>query len=130
MLAVVYSIAEDVHDASVLDLPFETVQKPLAGVVVSVELEGLGGLRLGLLQEVRELGQVDARCGIVVLAGAHKPAGFLKQSADPGLEPLFAGVGGHRNGLPSWVLIPSRRLPWPFFFPGTSPLSCVPRGPG
>ena len=40
VLAVVYSLPQNVDDATALNLPFETVQKPLAGVGVGVQAEG------------------------------------------------------------------------------------------
>ena len=55
---------EHVDDAVVLLSPvLETVEELAAGVVVGVQAEGLGGLRLGVLQEGSEVGQVHAGRG-------------------------------------------------------------------
>ena len=57
VLAVLDALSEDVDDAPVLLPPvLEPVQELAPGVVVGVQVEGLGGLRLGVLQEGGEVG--------------------------------------------------------------------------
>ena len=67
MGAVLDAVPEDVDDAPVLDLPVETLEKLTAGVVAGVQMEGLCGLRLGVMQEGSQVGQVHAGRGVVVL---------------------------------------------------------------
>ena len=62
--AVVDAVGEDVDNVPVLDLALELVQELAAGVVILVQVEGLGSLRLGFLQEC---GEAHAGRGVVVL---------------------------------------------------------------
>ena len=65
----------DVDNVPVLDLVLELVQELAAGVVILVQVEGLGSLRLGFLQEG---GEAHAGRGVVVLVVPRGPAGFLE----------------------------------------------------
>ena len=58
VLTMLDALSEDVYDASVLDLVLEPVRELVSGVVVGVQVECLGGLRLGIVQEGSEVGQV------------------------------------------------------------------------
>ena len=60
VLAVLDAVSEDVDDAAVPDLPVEAPEELPAGVVIGVQLEGLGGLRLGVVQKGRQMGEVHA----------------------------------------------------------------------
>ena len=50
VLAVVHAVAEDVDGALVADFPPEAGQEPAADVVVRVDAQGPGCLRLGVMQ--------------------------------------------------------------------------------
>ena len=89
----------DVYDAPFLDLVLEPVQELVSGVVVGVQVECLGGLRLGVLQESGQVGQVHAGRGVVVLVLPWEPARLQEQVDRAGFEPLLAGVGGHVASL-------------------------------
>ena len=93
------ALSEDVDDAVVRYLPLETVEELAAGVVVGVQAEGLGGLRLGIVQEGGQVGQVHAGRGVVVLVLPWEPARLQEQVDRAGFESLLAGVGGHLVSL-------------------------------
>ena len=57
---VVDALPEDVDDAAAADLPVEALEELSAGVVVLVQLEGLCGLRLGVVQKSRQVGCIHA----------------------------------------------------------------------
>ena len=99
VLTMLDALSEDVDDAVVRYLPLETVEELAAGVVVGVQAEGLGGLRLGVLQEGGQVGQVHAGRGVVVLVLLWEPARLQEQVDRAGFESLLAGVGGHVASL-------------------------------
>ena len=72
------AVPEDVDDAPVPDLALEPLEELAAGVVALVQLEGLSGLRLGVMEEGRDVGQVHAVGGEIVLVvpgGASRTPG-------------------------------------------------------
>ena len=76
--AVFDAVPEDVDDAPVPDLAVEALEELAAGVVVPVQVEGTGGLRLGVMEEGREVGQVHGVGGEIVLVvpgGASRTPG-------------------------------------------------------
>ena len=56
VLTMLDALSEDVYDAPFLDLVLEPVQELASGVVVGVQVECLGGLRLGIVREGSQLG--------------------------------------------------------------------------
>ena len=99
MLLVLDALSEDVDDAPVPDLALQAGQELAAGVVVLVQVESLGGLRLGVLQEGCQVGQVHAARGGVILILSLEPPGLLEEVDDAGFQSLLAGVGGHQRVL-------------------------------
>ena len=84
-------------------------QELTAGVIVRAQVQGLGGFRLGVVQEGGQMGQVNAVCCPVVLVIPWEPAGLLEQVADSGFESLLTGVDGHWY-VPLWVGLPMSEL--------------------
>ena len=78
MGAMLDAVPEDVDDAPAADLPVQALEKLLSDVVALVQVEGLGGLRLGVLQEGTKVGQVHAGRGVVVLVVPWEPARLLE----------------------------------------------------
>ena len=70
--AVLDAVAQHVDGAAPGDLALQAGQELAPGRPVLVEGEGLGHLGLGLAQEGRELGQVQAVLAVVVLGDRRR----------------------------------------------------------
>src|SRR5660397_177358 len=117
-------VAQHVYGAALGDLTLQASWKLAPGRAVLLQPQRLGGVRLRLAQEGRELGQVHAVFAVVVLGIAADPADAVgrrllvdrvrcssirtaritgragQRRADQPFQPAFAGVGGHAASLP------------------------------
>ena len=112
--AVLDALAEHVYGAALGNLPLQAGQEPATRRAVHAQVQRLGCVGLGIVEEGGELGQVHAVLPVVVLRVAAHPAravpcrplidrarlwrtaGSARQSlADEALKPPLTGVGGH-----------------------------------
>ena len=103
VLAVFHSVSEDVYDSTVPCPPPEAVQELAAGVIVLVQVEGLGCLRLGVPQEGGELGQVHAGPCVVIVVVAGEPPGLLEEAAIRVSSPFSLVSVGILQPLHRWL---------------------------
>ena len=104
------AVAQHVDDAALADLALQAGQELAPRRAVLVEVERLGRLGLGGLQEGAELRQVDAVLAVVVLGLAADPAGRRRSPAARARSPALRRVAGRGRSAPcrSGVRGPSR----------------------
>ena len=115
MCAVSDAVAQHLDGASLRDLALQPRQELAPRRPVLIQCQSLGGLRLGVMQEGRKLGEIDAVLAVVVAMVAGAPADPAigsarlderarrrriagvagERRADQALEALLTGIGCH-----------------------------------